>query len=447
MIAAILRAQWLSLRLFRLGQSRRATALSALAALVWYGLWTAVAVAIAKALAVESAAGLATALPGGLLLVTLYWQMAPVVSATLGASVNLRKLLAFPVRHEKLFAVELLLRLAGGAEMLLVLLGGIIGLLRNPAFSGLAATPRMTIPVLLLVATNTALAAGTRNLLERLLSHKHVREVVVLLMVICIAAPRVLMTGVLSAEQIAALSSVLQQAFWPWTAAAWLVLDRQPFTAAVWLLAWTVGAYLFGRWQFERSLRFDVDRALARPAAHDRDRRESIVEALYRLPSYLLPDPLGAAVEKEIRSLVRTPRFRMVFMMGFSFGLLVWLPLVVGRGRMPNSAAGENFLVLVSLYALTLLGQVSYWNAFGFDRSAARAYFLFPKPLSIVLIGKNIAAAILICLEIAMVTLVSWLVRIPIPGSKVIESFSVTLVGALYIIALGNLSSVHFRDR
>jgi hypothetical protein len=32
---------------------------------------------------------------------------------------------------------------------------------------------------------------------------------------------------------------------------------------------------------------------------------------------------MGAIVEKELRSLARTPRYRMVFVMGFSFGLMV----------------------------------------------------------------------------------------------------------------------------
>ena len=111
-----------------------------------------------------------------------------------------------------------------------------------------------------------------------------------------------------------------------------------------------------------------------RPPSH---RPKSVLwtDRLYRLPALVLPDPLGAIVEKELRSLVRTPRFRLVFVMGFSFGLVVWLPMML-RGRVTHSAVSGNFLTVVSLYALFLLAQVTYGNAFGFDRSAAQTLFL-----------------------------------------------------------------------
>ena len=100
----------------------------------------------------------------------------------------------------------------------------------------------------------------------------------------------------------------------------------------------------------------------------------SLVDRLYRLPALFLRDPLAAIVEKELRSLARTPRFRTVFIMGFTFGLAVWFP-VVARARRERAALGSWFLTVVCVYALTLLGQVSYWNCFGFDRSAAALLF------------------------------------------------------------------------
>src|SRR4029077_18252250 len=100
-------------------------------------------------------------------------------------------------------------------------------------------------------------------------------------------------------------------------------------------------------------------------------RLQSLAETFYRSPSLVLPDPLAAIVEKELRTLARTPRYRMVFVMGFSFGLMLWLPMVL-RGSAGNSTLSRHFLTLICVYALTLLGQVSYWNCFGFDRSAAQ---------------------------------------------------------------------------
>jgi ABC-2 type transport system permease protein len=148
-------------------------------------------------------------------------------------------------------------------------------------------------------------------------------------------------------------------------------------------------------------------------------------------------------VEKELRSLVRTPRFRLVFVMGFSFGLIVWLPMVL-RGREAHSVLSENFLTIVSVYALTLLGQVTYWNAFGFDRSAAQFYFSAPVPLGRVLAGKNIAAALFIFLEIATVAAACSLVGLRISPARIAEAFLVTGVAALYLLGIGNLSSVNY---
>jgi ABC-2 type transport system permease protein len=167
------------------------------------------------------------------------------------------------------------------------------------------------------------------------------------------------------------------------------------------------------------------------------------VNRICRIPSVVLPDPLGALVEKELRTLIRTPRFRLVFIMGFSFGLIVWLPLALGR-REGDSMLANNFLTVVSVYALTLLGQVSYWNAFGFDRAAAQVYFSLPVPISRTLAGKNIAAATFIFLEMAAVSTACLLLRFKLPPFKILEAFLVTPVVGLYLLALGNLSSIHY---
>src|ERR1035438_4512736 len=49
----------------------------------------------------------------------------------------------------------------------------------------------------------------------------------------------------------------------------------------------------------------------------------------------------------------------------------VWLPT---RGSAHGGGFSRNFLTLVCVYAMTLIGQVTYWNCFGLDRSAALFY-------------------------------------------------------------------------
>ena len=45
MILAIVRAQLLSMRSFRLGSSRRGALLSIITGLIWYGIWALIAIA------------------------------------------------------------------------------------------------------------------------------------------------------------------------------------------------------------------------------------------------------------------------------------------------------------------------------------------------------------------------------------------------------------------
>src|SRR5690349_24601061 len=107
MIRAIVWAQLLSMRSFRLGSGRRGAVLSAITGLIWYGFWSMVSVAAYRfTVNTEDAAALRIKLPIGFLLVFMYWQLAPMVSASLGASLDLKKLLVYPIPRDSLFLVE-----------------------------------------------------------------------------------------------------------------------------------------------------------------------------------------------------------------------------------------------------------------------------------------------------------------------------------------------------
>jgi ABC-2 type transport system permease protein len=406
--------------------------------LLWYGMWAFIAwnaYLIARSSEREFLAG---ALGRALLGVILYWQLSPMVSGSFGASLETRKLLAYPIPHARLFVIETLLRLTTAGEMLLVLAWGSVGLALNGAFAGPWSGARIAAAAVPLVAFNLLLAAGTRSIVERMLARRRVREIFVLGLVILVAMPRLLIASGVSLDRFAWILKGGGDGWLPWGAAARVMLGDGE--SAVVLLAWCAAGYLFGRAQFERSLRFDADAARATTARESE--RDSWIERMFRLPSAILPDPLAAGVEKELRVLSRTPRFRMVFMMGFTFGLIVWLPLVIGRRPHSELIAGD-FLTLVSVYALALLGQVSYLNAFGFDRSAAQLYFVAPVPLANTVAAKNIATAAFTLLEVALVTGVSSLF-VSIPPAKVLEAFLATAVSGLYLLAVGNVVSVNY---
>jgi ABC-2 type transport system permease protein len=373
-------------------------------------------------------------LPAALLICFLYWQVIPVMLTSMGASLDLRKLLVYPIPHRALFTIEVILRISTAVEMMLILIGAAIGLLLNPAVPIWA-----PFTLALFVLFNLYCSTGIRDLLVRLLARKRIRELAIFLVVIAAALPQLMLFRG-SGTRVRQFFGGEPSALLPWTAAARLALGEFSWLNLGVLLAWTLVAYAFGRSQFERGLRFDAAEASARGSS---SRRVSRLEWWYRLPRALLPDPLGALIEKELRFLSRAPRFRLVFLMGFSFGLLIWAPIAFGRASAQHSFLTDNYLTMVSVYALLLLSDALFWNCFGFDRSAAQVYFLVPVKMSTVLAGKNLAAAFLVLMEITAIALVCALLRLPLSGIQILEAFGVTCVITLFILAVGNVSSLY----
>jgi len=436
-IAAILRAQWLSMRL----GGRRGAWLGVLTGVIWYGIWAVISWISFVFAREASSEDLAAYLPLAFLGVWIYWQAMPVLSASMGSSLEMRKLAVYPIPHERLFQVEILLRAIAGGEMIMVVCAGTAGLALNSA-AGWRALP----PALLFLLFNVLLASGARSLLERLLSRRRFRELLIFLIFMIWMVPRFLfLTGKHpDADSVRGWGAAIETAIWPWTDTAWIALGRSTGIALASLAAWTALAAWFGRSQFERGLRFDATAAQATPAAPARTGGLSLTDALYRLPGALFRDPLAAIVEKELRSLARTPRYRMIFVMGFSFGLMIWLPMILGRHAGDHSTVSNHFLTIVCVYALTLLGQVSYWNCFGFDRSAVQIYFVAPQPLRATLVGKNLAALAFIYLEAGILALLVTLFRLGFGALQLLETALVLAVCSLYMLAMGNISSVQY---
>jgi len=416
--------------------------LSAAVAAIWYGLWTAGGVGLFALAMLADAERLSSVVPSVLMFIFLYWQLAPLLTATMGMSIDLRKMALYPIGVRALFAVECLLRLVMGAEMLLLLAGLSAGML--------ARFPRRAsefLPALLLfVLANVLLAAGVRQLIERLLQRRRFREVFVFLLVMVSALPQLLVWSG-SAEGIGrrlyAVSRLLPESLLPSGGLARAYLGAAG--AADWLMlaAWCAAAGVFGYWQFRRTFRFDAAAARA-PLSRQETERPRLADRLYRLPARLLPDPLAALVEKELKYFWRSPRFRLLFIMGFSFGVVVWLPFAMRRETSAGGLFQESFLTLLSLYSLLLIGQATFLNSFGFDRSAARYFFWLPLPLGRLLLAKNIVAGLFVLAEIALLAVVCRLLGMPVGPWQVVEAGGVTVICLFYLLSAGNLSSILF---
>ena len=430
-IPAVLAAQWRVFRNPRPASGRVGRILRAAVWVVWYGIWVGVGATALLLARVVPRPQLALGVPWALLAITLYWQLAPVLTANLGAAVDLKKLLVYPISDAQLFSIDLLLRAATSIEMLLALGGLTAGLAANPAVPAWAPLAGAA----LLAGFNLFLAVGLRSLMERLMGIRRLREAFALVFILCAALPQLLRyTGVPHGLRRVALTP--PSAWLPPSAAARVVLGESPAASAAVALLWMAAAYWFARRQFRRSLRFDSAAALARGARGAAGAGWS--ERIYGLPALLAPDPLAALIQKELRSLARSPRFRVLLLMGLTFGMVVWLPVASRGGHV-----SENYPLYVSFYAVVLTAEVIIWNQFGFDRGATQLYFIAPVGMRQVLRAKNAAAVLFILLEVALVLVLCLALRVRLTGAKVIEIYAVILVGLLYFLAAGNLSSLY----
>jgi ABC-2 type transport system permease protein len=432
---AIVWAQWRSLANYH-GRSRRTRfPITAIFGLVWYGFWAFIATAVAITVAdPESIELLQRGLPGAMLMIFIYWQIVPIIMVSTGVSLDLARLLVYPIPHVQLFTIEVILRVTTCIEMLLLSVGLCAGIVLNPDLPVWGAAG-----VVVFALFNLFISAGLKDLLGRLLMRKGFREAIVFLIVLLAALPQLFIATGGPAKSMGGMQNIVGRGF-PWGAAARLSLGSADAIAAITLLAWTGAAWYFGRTQFERTLNFDAAEAKSRRTSTSRTR--DLLDLALRVSSRIFPDPLGALVEKEVRVLSRSARFRLLFLMGFSFGLLIWLPMAI-RGD-TESFFRTNYLTVVSAYSLMLLGDVCFWNSLGMDRSAAQAYFTMPVPIATVLRAKNITAIFFILLELALVSIFCALLRMPVTLSNLSEAFAVTMVFATFLLSFGNMLSTRY---
>jgi ABC-2 type transport system permease protein len=431
------------LNAFRQNGGGRAMLISLAVSVLWYGLWVAAAVGSAVAPSLVGRTDIEKALPGLLFMMMAYWQLAPVITMSLGVSLQMRKVAIYPVTTRTLFAVECLLRLGTGLEMVLLLCGLFVGLIA-------AGTPHplgLALAFLLFIAFNVLLSAGVRNTIEQIFQRRKLREVVVLLVVSATLLPQVLVWSE-RAREVAywLLQGGRAVPYWvmPSGLAARLAVGEWVWGDLALLCGMIATAAVFGYRQFRSGCLPDNSFASAAVPIPRPGRRLSLRERLVRAPSRVLLDPIGALVEKEIVYLWRSPRFRLPFFMGFTFGVIAWVPLMKqwesSLGRWMESSS----VTLISLYALLLLGPVLFLNRFGFDRGAARFYFWLPLSMRRLLLAKNLTSLLYGLLEVALVAVTCTLIGLTITLPQLVEAFGVSLIALLYLLSVGNHMSVRF---
>src|ERR1700751_5977907 len=96
-------------------------------ALIWYGIFASLGVMFVLLLPKTPVHELTQWLPVGLLGVFAFWQLMPLFTLSGGWSLQLNKLLPYPISDGTLFSIEVFLRITTAPEMIIVLAGGVVG--------------------------------------------------------------------------------------------------------------------------------------------------------------------------------------------------------------------------------------------------------------------------------------------------------------------------------
>jgi len=442
---AIIRAQWRSIFNRFPRQSKVGLGFTWIFTLLWYGGFAFLGGAAAWGLPfVTNHKQLLHILDVGLLVAFFYWQLMPLLMVSSGLSLDLKRLMVYPIPERRMFGIEVLLRASTGVEVLLVLAGTAVGVWRSPIAPWYG--PLFFLPF---AAFNLCLSAGVRDLLSRLMRKRGVREIVVLGFVVLTQVPNLVMRMVPQekltayANRYSAISAMLPVP-WQWTAR--LAVGDISMAAVGGLTLWLALGVWFGYSQFRRGLRFDEAAAeSANRAPSTRGGRIPFLERIADLPLRIFPEPLATLVQKELLTLPRVPRFRMLFLMGAFFSLIVFVPFLSQPGGAPTQGfMRQNFLTFVVLYSMLLLTEPLFANVFAYDRKAAQAYYVLPVRFSAVLLAKNLTAGLFIVLEILLVCLVTRAFGIVLSAHQLLESLATVVVFAAFLLAIGNLTSIRY---
>lgn len=433
-VGAIFWAQFRTLRNY-LPRSGFGTLLFGLLSVFWYGVFTSLAIVLALLLGVAPLPLIRIYLPAGLLGVFFFWQLFPLMTLSSGWSLELSKLLIYPVRERTLFFVELLLRISTAPEMILLLCGAVIGLMRRRDLFALS-----PLWLLLYIPFNLFLSLAIREWITRMLRKKRLQVLLLLLFVGVSTLPNLLANTALGAKLNPVLFSASKGLGTPWFEFSSLALGRFSVSALLICIVWVGLAALFAKYQFTRSLKRDYSSAIVSGRGTSHTEPRFSFDLLLSWPSHVFHDPVGAMVEKDLRILARSARFRVIFGMACLFSMVIFFPLAFGKS--PNSFVAQNYLPGVSAYGLLIVGEVLLWNTFGFDRKAAQLYFVAPVPFALVLRSKNIVAFLVIALMTLLIACLGALFRTNVTFASFLSSVALTFVLTLFFVAVGNITSV-----
>ena len=227
-------------------------------------------------------------------------------------------------------------------------------------------------------------------------------------------------------------------------------------TSILWII-FSIGAailvlYLWAR-VLERSLSSpEVGGAIraTRTASNRRQKSSRIVERGVELPastSATLWQRLGtsqtlAITIKEWKYFWRDPQLKAVLLSS----LYIVVVFLIGPILNPSAALGNvGFLIFTAPLAVFFSMLTLSYNTLGFERQSLTTLFLFPISPRRILFGKNLAIALMGCVELIVLVLVS--AFLSHNWNNIFPVLVIGLAGIGVVLGCGNITSVFFPQR
>lgn len=382
--------------------------------------------------------------------ILLYWQLFPVLATAFAENVDFSNLLRFPLS----FRSYVLVRIVFGAADPSTLVGSLwlLGIIIGTAVANFSFLPLILIVCLLFGLFNLLLARAIFSWVERWLATRRAREIMGVLFLLVVISfqfitpaiehfsgarrhplqhffaqvlpfQRLLPPGLAASSLARALEGNHPQALGS------LALLAVYCFASLWFLVLRLKAQYSGE---------NLSEAAARPAAPV---RRTGIQLGWSFPG--LSGRLAAVVEKEFHYLSRSGPVLFTLIMPVVI-------LLIFRVTPANAARDQSFLLRApdfafpvgAAYSMLILTNILY-NAFGADGPGIQVLYLLPVHFREILVGKNLAYAIVLAFEMLLVWVATALIyRPPAPGITV-----ATLAGVLFAffanLAAGNLLSLY----
>jgi ABC-2 type transport system permease protein len=382
----------------------------------------------------------------------LFWQLFPVMAHALADNIDSSHLLRYPLTFRAYF----LIRMAYGSLEPATFVG-LFWIFAMGCGIGFASFRLFlwAVPALLLFAAfNILFARMIFAWIERWLARRRTREVLGFVFFLFIIALQFIgplinhftRHGDPHVAEYAAQALPLERLSPPGLAAAYLssasasdipraagkfALLAVYAVAAFWLLNLRLRAYYFGE---------DLSESVARVKAPAAKARES-VHAGWNVP--LASSATSAVLQKEIRYILRSGP--MLFTLVMPLVILVIFRFSAGQASRGGGSflarSGELAFPIGAAYSLLILTNLVY-NSFGADNGGIQFFFLSPARFREILLGKNMAHALILAADIVLVFAGSCFLYQP----PTLVLFFITILGVVFgllvNLAAGDLLSI-----